>query len=74
MRTGVGEARAALPIEPILRWFRARKYNTLYKAVVDPKYARHAKAAGYVLENIKDPAARTALLQYSKMDESTPQQ
>jgi hypothetical protein len=73
VRTGVGQARFALPIEPILRWMRAGKYNTLYKAVVDPKYARHAKAAGYVLENIKDPATKTALLQYSKMDEGAPQ-
>ena len=68
-RVGANNARFILPIEPIIRWMRAGRYNLLYKAVVDPRYARHAKAAGYVLENIKDPATRTALLTYARQDE-----
>ena len=68
-RVGANNARFILPIEPIIRWMRSGRYNLLYKAVVDPRYARHAKAAGYVLENIKDPATRTALLTYARQDE-----
>ena len=69
-RVGEGNLRVIVALQSLVRLYRQGKYNTLFHAVVNPKYANRAKAAGYVLENIQDPVTKAALLSYAAMDET----